>query len=98
MWSSLRVDVTPLREDRDFRVLFLAGAISMFGSFTTYVALPLQISGSPPWASTQRMVAALAKPTTVHAMVPALHAPTEAPHDAPPPGLPLSATPSQSSS
>lgn len=29
---------------RDFRILFIAGAISMLGSFTTYVALPLQMA------------------------------------------------------
>ncbi|AHI01828.1 MFS transporter [Kutzneria viridogrisea] len=44
-----RVDLTPLRTSRDFRLLWSSGAISMFGTFLTYVAVPLQvkeISGS----------------------------------------------------
>lgn len=44
MWSSLRIDVTLLKGDSDFRRVFVAGSISMLGSFTTYVALPLQMA------------------------------------------------------
>lgn len=44
MWDSLRIDLTLLRSPSDFRRVFAAGAISMLGSFTTYVALPLQMA------------------------------------------------------
>jgi len=37
-----RVDVSPLRTSRDFRLLFLSGAVSYLGSMFTMVALPLQ--------------------------------------------------------
>jgi MFS family permease len=36
-------DLTPWRESRDFRLLWLAGAITNFGSFLTFVALPVQL-------------------------------------------------------
>ena len=44
MWQTLKIDVSLLRGTSDFRRVFMAGAISMFGSFTTYVALPLQMA------------------------------------------------------
>ena len=37
------MDITPLRESRDFRLLFLAGAIFYFGAMVTYVAIPFQV-------------------------------------------------------
>jgi MFS family permease len=39
----LAVDLTPLRANRDFRLVFSANAISSFGSFITYVAIPYQV-------------------------------------------------------
>ncbi|MFJ8080783.1 MFS transporter [Streptomyces sp. NPDC096205] len=36
-------DLTPWRASRDFRLLWISGAISNFGSFLTFVALPVQI-------------------------------------------------------
>ncbi len=38
------VDVSPLRLHRDFRRLFVAGSVSIFGAFLTMVAAPLQIA------------------------------------------------------
>jgi MFS family permease len=43
MWSRMRVDISPLRASRDFRLLLSAGAITMLGSYVTYVAVPVQI-------------------------------------------------------
>ena len=40
---AVRVDVTPLRESRDFRLLFLAGTVFYLGAMVTYVAIPYQI-------------------------------------------------------
>ncbi len=40
----LRLDVTPLRNSRDFRLVFGAGLISYLGSMITYVALPFQVA------------------------------------------------------
>jgi MFS family permease len=37
-----RIDVTPLRTSRDFRLLFWAGVVSYLGSMFTFVAVPLQ--------------------------------------------------------
>ncbi len=39
----LRLDVTPLRTSRDFRLLFSSGIVSYLGSMITYVALPFQV-------------------------------------------------------
>lgn len=39
----LRLDVTPLRSSRDFRLLFASGVVTNLGSMITYVALPFQI-------------------------------------------------------
>ena len=39
----LRMDVTPLRTSRDFRLLFYAGTVFYFGAMVSYVAIPFQI-------------------------------------------------------
>jgi MFS family permease len=39
----LFLDLSPLRKHRDFRLLFIGQLVSAFGSFLTYVALPVQI-------------------------------------------------------
>ena len=41
--AALRVDTTPLRASRDFRLLFLAGTVFYFGAMVSYVALPYQL-------------------------------------------------------
>ncbi|HEX2419491.1 MAG TPA: MFS transporter, partial [Micromonosporaceae bacterium] len=41
--SQFRMDISPLRVSRDFRLLLASGAITMLGSFVTYVAVPVQI-------------------------------------------------------
>jgi MFS family permease len=41
--ARLRVDVTPLRTSRDFRLLFLAGTVFYLGGMVSYVALPYQV-------------------------------------------------------
>ncbi len=40
---AMRMDVTPLRDSRDFRLLFAAGTVFYFGSMVSYVAIPFQI-------------------------------------------------------
>ena len=40
---ALRIDVTPLRTSRDFRLLFYAGTVFYFGAMVSYVAIPYQI-------------------------------------------------------
>lgn len=40
---ALRMDTTPLRTSRDFRLLFLAGTVFYFGAMITYVAVPYQV-------------------------------------------------------
>ncbi|MDA8436406.1 MAG: MFS transporter [Actinomycetales bacterium] len=40
--SRWRIDASPLRVSRDFRLLFAAGAVSYLGSMFTFVAVPLQ--------------------------------------------------------
>lgn len=46
-WSQrlrgLRVDLTPLRTSRDFRLLWLAGTVFYLGAMVTYVAVPYQV-------------------------------------------------------
>ncbi|GCD90502.1 MFS transporter [Nocardioides sp. LS1] len=42
-FRAMRMDVTPLRESRDFRLLFLAGTVFYLGGMVTYVAIPYQI-------------------------------------------------------
>ncbi|MGK4583628.1 MFS transporter [Kitasatospora sp. HPMI-4] len=39
----LRPDLSPWRSSRDFRLLWASGSVTAFGSFLTYVAVPLQI-------------------------------------------------------
>ncbi|WP_433238902.1 MFS transporter [Streptosporangium sp. CA-135522] len=39
----LKMDLGPLRDSRDFRLLFGSGAVTMFGAFLTLVAVPLQM-------------------------------------------------------
>jgi MFS family permease len=39
---ALALDLTPLRESREFRLLFAGQAVSLFGSMMTFVALPVQ--------------------------------------------------------
>jgi len=38
-----RIDITPLRESRDFRLIFVAGTVFYFGAMVSYVAIPFQI-------------------------------------------------------
>jgi MFS family permease len=40
---ALALDLTPLRESREFRLLFAGQAVSHFGSMMTFVALPWQV-------------------------------------------------------
>ncbi|MFL6336179.1 MAG: MFS transporter [Pyrinomonadaceae bacterium] len=40
---SLALDLTPLRESREFRLLYAGQAVSLFGSMMTFVALPWQV-------------------------------------------------------
>jgi hypothetical protein len=40
--THLTPDLTPLRESREFRLLFAGQAVSFFGSMMTFVALPWQ--------------------------------------------------------
>ena len=40
----LRMDLTPLRQSRDYRFLFVSGVITYLGSMITYVALPFQVA------------------------------------------------------
>jgi MFS family permease len=40
---ALRLDTTPLRTSRDFRLLFLAGTVFYFGAMVSYVAIPYQV-------------------------------------------------------
>ena len=37
------MDVTPLRESRDFRLLFSAGTVFYLGGMVSYVAIPSQV-------------------------------------------------------
>jgi MFS family permease len=39
------LDISPLRRHRDFRLVFIGQLVSSFGSFITYVALPVQVYG-----------------------------------------------------
>lgn len=40
----MRIDITPLRTSRDFRLLFFSGLITYLGSMITYVSLPFQVA------------------------------------------------------
>lgn len=49
-FSSILPDLSPLRSSRDFRLLWIQGLVTYFGSFMAMIALPLQIkelTGSP---------------------------------------------------
>src|SRR3990170_1883654 len=37
------MDVTPLRDSRDFRLLFVAGTVFYLGGMVSYVAIPFQV-------------------------------------------------------
>ncbi len=39
----LRVDLSPLRTSRDFRLLFVAGTVFYLGAMVSYVAIPFQV-------------------------------------------------------
>lgn len=39
----MRIDLTPLRTSRDFRLLFTAGTVFYFGSMVSYVAIPFGV-------------------------------------------------------
>jgi MFS family permease len=39
----MRLDTTPLKESRDFRMLFVAGSVFYFGAMVSYVAIPYQL-------------------------------------------------------
>ncbi|MGZ4608929.1 MAG: MFS transporter [Actinomycetes bacterium] len=41
--AGLRIDVTPLRTSRDFRLLFTAGTVFYLGGMVSFVALPYQL-------------------------------------------------------
>ena len=41
--TQLLPDLAPWRSSRDFRLMWLAGVVTVFGSFLTYVAVPVQI-------------------------------------------------------
>ncbi|HTY71911.1 MAG TPA: MFS transporter [Actinomycetes bacterium] len=43
LFRRTRIDTTPLRTSRDFRLLFVGGAVSYLGSMITFVALPYQL-------------------------------------------------------
>ena len=40
---AMRLDTTPLRQSRDFRLLFLAGTVFYLGGMVSYVAVPYQL-------------------------------------------------------
>jgi MFS family permease len=42
-FRAMRMDTRPLRESRDFRLLFVAGTVFYFGGMVSYVAIPFQI-------------------------------------------------------
>ena len=42
--ARMRMDITPLRTSRDFRIIFVSGVITYLGSMITYVAVPFQVA------------------------------------------------------
>jgi MFS family permease len=42
--SRFGLDLTPLRTSRDYRLVFIGGGVSGFGSFITYVTIPFQVA------------------------------------------------------
>ncbi|GAA1766925.1 MFS transporter [Nonomuraea bangladeshensis] len=43
IFRDLRIDVSPLRDSRDYRLMFASGLITMFGTFISVVAVPYQM-------------------------------------------------------
>ena len=43
LFGRVRIDTSPLRTSRDFRLLFIGGSVSRVGSMVTYVCLPFQV-------------------------------------------------------
>lgn len=43
-FARMRLDTTPLRASRDFRLIFASGLVTYLGSMITYVALPFQVA------------------------------------------------------
>jgi MFS family permease len=43
-FARMRLDTTPLRTSRDFRLIFASGLVTYLGSMITYVALPFQVA------------------------------------------------------
>ena len=43
LFRKTRLDITPLRTSREFRLLFAAGSVTRLGSMVTYVTLPFQV-------------------------------------------------------
>ncbi|MGZ3693128.1 MAG: MFS transporter, partial [Bdellovibrionota bacterium] len=37
------IDLGPIKKNRDYRLLFVSQAVSLFGSMITYVAIPFQV-------------------------------------------------------
>jgi MFS family permease len=42
-WRRLAPDLQPWRSSRDFRLLLTSGTVTVFGTFITYIALPVQL-------------------------------------------------------
>jgi MFS family permease len=42
-WRLFAIDLTPLRESREYRLLFIGQSVSFFGSMMSFVALPWQL-------------------------------------------------------
>ena len=42
-FRAMRMDTTPWRESRDFRLLLMAGTVFYLGSMVAYVAIPFQV-------------------------------------------------------
>lgn len=42
-WKVFAIDLTPLRDSREYRLLFIAQSVSFFGSMMSFVALPWQL-------------------------------------------------------
>jgi MFS family permease len=43
-WKHIAVDVSAFKQSRDYRILFIAGGVSLLGSMFTFVTLPFQIA------------------------------------------------------
>ncbi|MGI5121448.1 enterobactin transporter EntS [Marinactinospora thermotolerans] len=63
--ANLVIDLSPLRASRDFRILFTARLVSLFGIGFTTVALPLQVYGL---TGSSLLVASVSTATGVSAM------------------------------